>query len=354
MIHRCKPSTIIFVLLMLCASSFAQAAEDAYSVRIPVDSQQPEVRTQAMAKAMAQVLTRATGRDDITQSPAVAPLLEQPGRFIQRYQYESTPGGLVLSMHFDAAAVRRGLGERGVPTWMADRPPVLVWLAVEQNARRQIVGGEDGAAIRARLQDAAARRGVLLVFPLMDAEDQQKVGPADIFGGFTERVRQAAARYGAPALAIGRMHREGSGWVTRWALSGAANGSWGSTGNSQAEALDAAAADLAGRLVQRFAQLPSAGDSEQTLVVRVQGVNTLRDYDRLERRLRTVGGVGDVWPLALEPDSVVLQLMVQTSPARVLGVLDNDRLLRRLAPVQNTAGAMEPQGVQELVYRLIP
>lgn len=354
MIHRCNPSTIFFVLLMLCASSFAQAAEDAYSVRIPVESQQPEVRTQAMAKAMAQVLTRATGRDDITQSQAVAPLLEQPGRFVQRYQYESTPGGLMLSIHFDAAAVRRGLGERGVPTWTADRPPVLVWLAVEQNGRRQIVGGEDGAAIRAQLQEAAVRRGVLLVFPLMDAEDQQKVGPADIFGGFTERVRQAAARYGAPAMAIGRMYREGSGWVTRWTLSGAANGTWGSTGNSQAQALEMAAADLAGRLAQRFAELPSARDSEQTIVLRVQGVNTLRDYDRLERRLRTVSGIGDLWPVALEPDAVVLQLMVQTSPARVLGVLDNDRLLRRQPPVQPVAGATEAQGVQELVYRLTP
>jgi hypothetical protein len=344
-------------LLAVCFSLFmvlpAAAAEEAFSVRVPVDNQQADVREQAMVKALSQALVRATGRDDIAQSPAVAAILQRPDRFLQRYQYEAQAGQqLVLLLQFDGPALRRALAEHGVPSWGADRPAVLVWLAAEQGGRRLLVGGEEGAALRAQLQEAAAKRGLLLLFPLMDAEDQRQVSYTDVFGGFTERVRQAAGRYGTPIMVMGRLYRDGNGWVARWTLSGMGETTWSTTGASQQEALDAAAAVLARRLGERYALLPPTGaGADQRLVLRVVDVDDLRDYDRLERRLRDIGGVASVRPLTIEPDAVVLQLGLQTLPERVLGSLQNDRMLVPIRPLDQTG---EGQGFQEPVFRLTP
>lgn len=349
MSHHRKLSALV-ALLLTFALSAAGAAETAVSIRIPVESQHPEIREQAVTKAMAQLLIRLTGRDDASQAEAAVPLLEQPGRFLQRYQYESQPGQqLILSMQFDAAAIRRALAERGMPTWRADRPPVLVWLALEQGGRRLLVGGEDGGEVRAQLQEAAARRGVLLLFPLMDSEDQQRIGHADVFGGFTDRVRVATERYGTPLMVMGRMYRDGGGWVARWNLSGNAMQSvWTTSGSSGAETLEAAAAELAARLSARYAVIPSAADAQQQLSIRVIGVSTLRDYDRLERRLQAISGITEVRTLALEPDAVTLQLALQAAPSRVLALLRQDRQLVPLALPEFEGGQQAPE------FRLVP
>lgn len=349
MSHHRKLSALV-ALFLLFALSTAGAADSALTIRIPVESQQPEVREQAVTRAMAQLLIRLTGRDDASQAEAAAPLLEQPGRFLQRYQYESQPGQqLILSMLFDAGAIRRALAERGMPTWRADRPPVLVWLALEQGGRRLLVGSEDGAEVRAQLQEAAARRGVLLLFPLMDSEDQQRISHADVFGGFTDRVRLATERYGTPLMVMGRMYRDGGGWVARWTLSGnAMQSAWITSGASGAEALDAAAAELAVRLATRYAVIPSAADALQQLKIRVVGVGSLRDYDRLERRLRAVNGIAEVRTLGLEPDTVTLQLTLQAAPSRVLALLSQDRQLIPLILPEIDSGQQVPE------FRLVP
>jgi hypothetical protein len=340
-----------FALLLLALP--AAVAETALSVRIPVDSQQPEAREQAMKQALSQVLLRMTGQEGIAGSEAAAQLLERPGRFLQRYQYETQPGQqLVLLMQFDGTAVRRALAAQGVATWGADRPPVLVWLAVEQNGRRLLVGGEEGGDLRSQLQTAASRRGLLLLFPLMDGEDRQRVSGADVFGGFTERVQQASDRYGAPLMLMGRMHRAGQGWAARWSLSGMGSMTWSTAGDNQEEVLDAAAAELATRLAARYAALPSAQAGARELSMQVVGVRTLRDYDRLERYLRSVSGIADMRPLLLEPEAVTLQMALEVAPERVLTLLEQSR---SLIPVATFVGGTEPeQGSQAPVFRLAP
>lgn len=349
--RRILPGLSGIVLLLLVSLT---AAETTLSVRLPVEDQQAEERERAVRAAMEQVLVRLTGQEGIAQSEAVEPLLRQSGRFMQRYQYEMEDGRrLVLSMQFDGAAIRKALAARSVASWQQDRPPVLVWLALEQQGRRILVGGEDGTEARALLQAAAAKRGLLLLFPLMDSEDQQRISPADVFGGFGERAVAAGERYGATQMVMGRMYREGSGWAARWNSSGVGDGGWSSSGATQEEVLNAAAAELAERMASRYAVLPSADEAERRLRIQVSGVSSLRDFDRLQRHLRSLGGVVTVQPLGLEPDTVILQLLLQTAPERVLHALDRDRLLTSVR-VLNDATDAEREGVLIPSFRLTP
>jgi hypothetical protein len=191
-----------------------------------------------------------------------------------------------------------------------------------------------------------------LLFPLMDSEDRQRVSGADIFGGFTERVQQASERYGTPIMVMGRMYREGGGWAARWTLSERGSASWSTAGATPGEVLDSAAVELATRLQARYAVLPIPGSREQQLVIQVAGVSSLRDYDRLERRLRGVGGVIDVRPLTLEPDTVMLQLALEIAPERVWNALRQDRGLVLVSALRN--GSDSGQDLQTPVFRLTP
>lgn len=346
-------ATKLFGALLLFAAPVV-VAETTLSVRLPVDGQQAEAREQAMSAAMEQVLVRLTGQEGITQSAAAEALLQRPERFMQRYQYElEAEGQLVLSMQFDGAAIRQVLAMEGVASWQPDRPPVLVWLALEQQGRRVLVGGEDGIEARALLQTAAAKRGVLLLFPLMDSEDQQRISPADVFGGFNERAIVAGERYGASLMAMGRMYREGSGWAARWSLSGMNDGGWNLRGATQDEVLDAVAAELATRLASQYAALPSANEADRRLRIQVSGVSSLRDFDHLQRHLRGLGGVVAVQPLSLEPDIVTLQLLLQTAPDRVLAALGQDRLLTSVHALDEATGS-EQEAVLIPMFRLTP
>lgn len=326
-------------------------AESTVSVRLPVENQQAEAREQALSAAIRQVLVRLSGRDDVVQSPDLSTLLQQPGRFLQRYQYDVEDEQLMLAMQFDAAALRRAMATQGVPSWQEDRPPVLVWLAVEQHGRRVLVGGEDGMEVRALLQTAAAKRGLLVLFPLMDSEDQQRISAADVFGGFSERALVATERYGTTQMVLGRMHREGSGWAVRWDLRRVGGGAWNAAGATQEELMELSAAELAARLAEQYAVLPVSDAAQRHLRIQVSGVESLRDFDRLQRYLHSVGGIAGVQPAELEPDSVTVLLLLQAPPQRILDALDQGRQLSRVPALDDAAGSGE---VHTPTFRLMP
>jgi len=278
-------------------------------------------------------------------------LLQQPGRFLQRYQYDVEDEQLMLAMQFDATALRRAMATQGVPSWQEDRPPVLVWLAVEQHGRRVLVGGEDGMEVRALLQAAAAKRGLLMLFPLMDSEDQQRISAADVFGGFSERALAAAQRYGATQMVLGRMHREGSGWAVRWDLRRVGGDAWSAGGATQEELMELSAAELAARLAERYAVLPVSDAAQRHLRIQVGGVESLRDFDRLQRYLHSVGGIAGVQPAELEPGSVTVLLLLQAPPERILDALDQGRQLSRVHALDDASGSGE---VHTPTFRLMP
>jgi hypothetical protein len=338
--------------VLSCLSVGVQAQADAPDVRVAVENQQPDAREAALRQALEQMLVRLTGRDEIVSEPAVAELLKAPGRFVQRYRYETGPEGLRLVAQFDAPALRRTLAAQQVPVWEEGRAPVLVWLAVERAGQRLLIGADEAPELRAHLEAAAQRRGVRLMFPLLDAEDRRQAGFTDVFGGFRERVQTASARYGTPLVLIGRAHQEAGEWLTRWSLSSEGGDSaWLSSAPALDLALERGVRELAARLAKEQTVTPISGVAGADLMLRVAEVRNVQDYARLQNYLRSVAGVQAVIPVLVEADTVVLRLELETAPARVLRNLESGRTLGRqlAAPITVDAAA-----AVEHSYRLLP
>jgi len=325
---------LALLLALAVGPAAGQALSDLGQVTVAVDDQSDAAREAGFGNAVTAVLVRLTGRPGVAGSDAVAGIVERAGRFVQQFRYERDgEGALQLRTRFDTNALREALVRAGVPVWQRDRPPVLVWLAVERGGRREMVGSEQGATEREAMLEAAAELGLPLLFPLMDLEDQRRVSFADVAGGFAEPVLAASERYDTPVVLAGRLRASGEGWEARWLLHGpdAGRERWSDQAPALAALADAAVARIAASLREPYTLLPDL-DRSRALEVRVTGLRGLADYAAAERALAALGGVTGVQPQEVHGELVRFRLQVNVAPDRVRRALERERRFEAADP----------------------
>jgi hypothetical protein len=284
---------LFMVSPMICAQA---ATQDLFDAEVVVPNQTTGVRTRAMSSALEEVLVRVAGQDAILKSAPAKQMLKKPDALVQQYRYFYEPGSepplLKLWVRFDGDAIRSSLQQQGQAYWGSERPDTLVWLAVEDRGRRFVVSADDGTDVQQQIALAAKLRGLPIVFPLMDLEDQSQVRFSDIWGGFFENVMQASRRYNPQAVLIGRLNRSPSGgWSSRWYLNVAGKPASWSDSNQQLDKLSQQGIDdTADRLASRFAVAQGSGNAN-TVGISVSGVDSLSDYARLSAYLKGLTAV---------------------------------------------------------------
>lgn len=324
------------IALAVLAAAMALAATTAHGATVPglYEAEVPWEgdREAAFADALGVVLVRMTGRRDAASMPGVQPLLAAAPRYAQQFR-NPTPDTLWVA--FDGEALSRALAEAGQPLWGRERPGTLVWLAVDAGGGRRFVVAsepevETESALQARLEAAARRRGIPLVFPLMDAEDRGRASFPEVWGGFDDAIRDASARYGADAIVVGRL-AAGDFDRGRWTLyAGEETERWvGGIEDSLDRVADAFAA--------RFAVVPSGAGAAVTLVVK--GVGSVEDYGRVTRFLGNLTAVQRLGVERIEGNTIVMRAMLLGDEAQF------DRAVR-------LGGILEAADGAGLVYRV--
>lgn len=222
--------SLVLVLSMLVYTGIptAQAVEVAtlYTAQVALDEEQNDPRQAAYKAALAEVLLRVSGTQLSADPEMIELLFPSPASYVVQFR----PGEEdTLWVSFDGEAIEQVLRQSGQTVWGSDRPVTLVWLAVDwgQGDREIIAAGDpfesrdSGRSIdrnrllRQRVLDMAERRGLPLLFPLLDTEDQQNVTFSDIWGGFDEQLLIASERYEADSVLVGRV-RADSSQRNRW------------------------------------------------------------------------------------------------------------------------------------------
>jgi hypothetical protein len=274
------------VVLFLPVAAVQAAVETLFESEVVVANQSPGVRAGAMKTALRQVLVRVAGQDAVLDTEPAIALLKDPAQLVQQYRYytvpDSKPAVLKMWVRFDGEAVRLSLQQQGVSYWGAERPDTLLWLAVEDRGKRYVVAADDGTEVYRQVEQAARQRGVPVLFPLMDLEDQSQVRFSDIWGGFFDNVLAASQRYNPQAVLIGRLNRSPSGaWSSRWQLEVAGKPSnWSDSRQELAVLAQQGIDDTADILASRFAVSQSGGNLN-AVSISVSGVDSLTDYARL-------------------------------------------------------------------------
>lgn len=360
LVRRCARWCLLLGALAGAAGARASEVEGLYEAQVPVTGQREAERQDAVRAAFQQMLVKVTGDRRAETRQRLQSLAQSPLRYVQQYLYRPLPPGFspplapeavrptqLLWVRFDAQAVDQLLRQANEPVWGRARPTTLVWLAVEDPDGRSLVGSDTRPEVRAELDAQAQARGIPLLFPLLDLEDQRQVGYADVWGGFEQGVRTASARYQPGAMLVGRVRQEPSGrWSGRWSLyEGDGVEHWQDGAQQRSEILAAGIDGAADRLAVRFARALSA-DAALPVDLLVAGVDRLEEYGRAMKYLQSLDSVGAVAVTRVDAAGVHFRLLLRGDRAGLVQTIGFGRVLAPAAAAATAEG--------ELAYRLAP
>ena len=215
---------VLFAVAILPAAAVEVTA--VYTAQVALDEEEDDPRSAAYREALEIVLLRVSGSELAADPELIDLLFPNPASYVVQFR----PGDEeTLWVSFDGEAVENALRQAGQTIWDSDRPLTLVWLAVDWGeGEREIVGADDPEFVedaarsidryrllRERVLDTAERRGLPIIFPLLDTDDLQAVSFSDIWGGFDEPLLAASGRYEVDSILVGRI-RPGSSQPDQW------------------------------------------------------------------------------------------------------------------------------------------
>lgn len=282
---------VAFLLLGLAAlpALHAQAASSPYSVTVPVADTSEAQRSQAFATALAQVMTRVAGGQDLRSNPGYSAALGSASSLVQKFQYQRAATGLVLDVDFAPASVRRLVAQLGVSS-AGIKPPVLLLV---QRADGSLV---DQATL-ASLAATAAARGTNVVYP--DAAGELDAGKVAADPATMALINR---KYHTGLVLLGKLHDDAADWTL---ISGGKVQRWSSQGASDEALLAAAGNGLVDHLGQQLNVIGSVASQGKLWV---SGLDSAADYAGLLATLNADPSVQQVTTVGALNDGVLLDI----------------------------------------------
>ena len=310
----------LLLVSLLMVSVVADAEVDLYAGEVVVASQSEAERSQALPVALAQVLQKLSGLRELPESSELDVSLNSAANILVSFRYKSItdidPAGnpvqkLHLIARFLPSEVDKLVQQNGLPRWPQQRPPVQLWVVIDDGLNRTLKPRAYEFAWQ-QMEATASSRGLPIVWPELDEEEQQLIDLSLVWGGFTDYLIEK----GAPpdGVAIVAAVREGPVWNLRWSLtSGKQNWNWRSADTQMSSALVNGIQQMAD--VMSSATAIAASDQGQwTYDIVVSNLLGADDYSRCLNYLQDVSLVTAVDVLGAEPGQVRFRLQLNASP----------------------------------------
>lgn len=239
-----------------------------------------------------------------------------------------------INVDFSATLINELLLEAEIPVWDSNRPSVLVWMALQDEAgERSLLNSESNPEIVDLIRDFADERGLPIIFPVLDFEDRRNVTADTIWSLDEAVIRQASERYGADSIMSGRLHFTAGGDLV---------GIWQFMFQDQTLRFDGYDKELKSylsapldkvttQLASYFAIVPETSNFE-VVQLRVDGVGTLQAYSSLVTYVNGLGLVESFTTIALDGERLDLRLSLLGDPNQLAELIALDR---DLLPIQS-------------------
>ena len=375
-----KNSVFTVILLSITtilpiSSINADIVRHLYEAEVPVEGQGREERAYVVREALKEVLVRISGRNEAGALVEDEILVPQPSRFVQQFRYrkfkvdEVIPANPVdgakpytqkLWFRFTEKAVAKLLREQGLPVWGKTRPATLVWLVVDDQKQRVLIGNSTPHISRTHIEQEAKKKGLPFRLPLLDLADQSKLQVTDVWGNFEDTILAASTRYQTEAVLVGRIYLSfAKTWNTRWSLYSAGQRYDWEVSNS--ESLRAAVKEGLSKtgevLSVRFAQVDATQDSGRILL-QIKNISDLKTYNRVIKYLKGLSIVRNVEAYQVNTDDVIFSINSRSGRLGVaqsiaLGhvlVADDSQPVIRVESTENKSEKFKA----DLIYKLVP
>lgn len=285
----------------------------------------------AEAAALAAQTTGATGTIE-TQDAEVEPTAagpapddNQPEVFVPLSP--TTREQRYIDVDFSSALIDELLTSASIPIWDSNRPSVLVWMALQDEAgNRSLMTADINNDIIELIKEFADRRGLPLLFPVLDFEDRRSLNEDLVWTLNEEAIRNASNRYGADSILTGRLHFTASGELV---------GLWQFLFQGEAVVFDGFSTDLreylhgplarvTSQLASYFAIVPDSATKEM-VQLRIDGVKSLQEYSSLLSYVSGLGLVESVSPAQLDGERLELRLGLVGDAQQLFELIALDR-----------------------------
>ncbi len=195
----------LLIILFLNSKAYALEVNDLYQASIPVESQGSKQRNSAFKKAMQAVILKVGGQENIVNNDVMRKAVSKANLFLAQYHYKSDDNQLFLVVNFNENKVNELFHQANLAIWGSLRPQILLWVIDEEGLTRSILSNSSHSTLPLQTHTFSQERGLPLLLPLMDLDDNSNISLSDLWGRFVDPIRQASNRYSPEAIVVMRI-----------------------------------------------------------------------------------------------------------------------------------------------------
>jgi hypothetical protein len=217
-----------FIVLVVVISHFfalskvsAVEVKNLYNAKIIVKSQTNSERKRALQHAMAAVVLKVGGQQDLLTNSTIKKGLKSYSKYVANYRYQRNSDEIELLVTFDEGKINQLFEEANAPIWGSLRPKILLWLVEENGLHRTTISnatyssfsgelsGNTSSQVSYNLPESvesfSTLRGLPILMPLIDLTDMNTISTFDVWGRFAEQVQAASQRYNPESIIVIRL-----------------------------------------------------------------------------------------------------------------------------------------------------
>ncbi|MFK5985957.1 MAG: DUF2066 domain-containing protein [Pseudomonadota bacterium] len=359
---KCSKISLLFVFLLFSqflgqTTLWAGDVANLYEARVLVQNEEQKNNRQLLLnRVFVKVLHKISGSKDFLKLPDATKFISKSELLVQKFAFQTESKSNAIKQQetikqvpstaattdnksantednnkkeetktwfwarFNKQATDQLLKENKLAVWGHLRPDTLIWLSIEnppqslqqQNQRtgnkktkRQIISSTNYPSITHLLNSTADKRGILLLFPFGDLQDQNKLSMSDLWGNYSQAIAAASTRYHAQATLAVRIYQEPSGlWIANWSLyvlDKAKN--WQSKNENIATLLSLGIHSLADKLAALFA-LQADTLSNKNIILQINNVTDFSAYQRVVSYFKRITAIQTYSLIQVKGDSL--------------------------------------------------
>ena len=315
-----NPLAILITTTCLFVSGIALAADEFFAEAVAVEDRSSGELARAAGDALTRVFVRVSGDEQILDEAAFNEAVQNAQSHVLLYSYQDgQDGGTRIFFEFDDAFVRSLFRDHSILYWEQRRPPLVIWLALDEPFSRRFAARSDDVELLAPSLERMELRGVEVRFPLLDLADSAALSVNAIWERDFDQVRRASARYGTEHALVGR-------WIDL--SDGSKLVDWYYVGPEQSENLQFRATELSDiwdrgvdlavdAMRDSLAVTLQQFEMSEAIAVSVKGVNSYADYRAISSVFAELGQLVDLRIDSLNGDTVIYRVVGVPSAEQV-------------------------------------
>jgi hypothetical protein len=315
-----NPLAILITTTCLFVSGIALAADEFFAEAVAVEDRSNGELARAAGDALTRVFVRVSGDEQILDEAAFNEAVQNAQSHVLLYSYQDDQdGGTRVFFEFDDAFVRSVFRDHSILYWEQRRPPLVIWLALDEPFSRRFAARSDDVELLAPSLERMELRGVEVRFPLLDLADSAALSVNAIWERDFDQVRRASARYGTEHALVGR-------WIDL--SDGSKLVDWYYVGPEQSENLQFRATELSDiwdrgvdlavdAMRDSLAVTLQQFEMSEAIAVSVKGVNSYADYRAVSSVFAELGQLVDLRIDSLNGDTVIYRVVGVPSAEQV-------------------------------------